>query len=336
MGYRDVVNRPQEIVDLRNGDRFFERNIVKESGVLGKGILIGNILLYASVHANTGFAYYDVNDITKPVLRGVSERISSYESHIHGHHVILASSSSASDGFGGGSKGINIVDFSDPGNIKRVGRFNQISGDPRYSQCQDEFIFVGAAKIDIKSMKVVETFEGVQPVDFVLPLGNLVVIGERKSDRVKVFAHQKNPDSRGPFVAFHSPADGEKQVHHYNSRIGVVIHETLDTLTIQNKQTFLVRPIVDGRRGEPLDGILTLNDADILTFTPTQSDGSLGLQDNTTYEVSMPAGGIQDVAGNGIDGFRFVFATGSTIAAIDDHENSPSGVQPPRDLRFLR
>ena len=68
-----------------------------------------------------------------------------------------------------------------------------------------------------------------------------------------------------------------------------------------------------------VDGILTFRDTDVLTFTPDQD-----LQDNTTYEVWLPAGGIKDVAGNGIDGFRFVLSTGATI---DDFAGTGGGLR---------
>src|SRR5690606_28538881 len=60
--------------------------------------------------------------------------------------------------------------------------------------------------------------------------------------------------------------------------------------------------------GSFVAGQITFAFDDVLTFTPDAP-----WQANTTYEVVIPAGGIKDAAGNGIDGYQFTFATGSSV-----------------------
>ncbi len=78
----------------------------------------------------------------------------------------------------------------------------------------------------------------------------------------------------------------------------------------------------------------------VLTITPKAP-----LQDNTTYEVFFPAGGIRDAAGNGMQEYGFLFSTGEaiqfTVSATDpeddaleyrfDFGDAPYGIAPAPD-----
>jgi DNA-binding beta-propeller fold protein YncE len=75
-----------------------------------------------------------------------------------------------------------------------------------------------------------------------------------------------------------------------------------------------VRPLAaDGTPGAALAGRISFAFDDVLTFTPTAP-----LAPDTTYEVSLPANGIRDAAGNGMVAYSFRFSTGATIGAGND------------------
>ena len=179
-----------------------------------------------------------------------------------------------------------------------------------------EFAFMGGHKVDMRTFESVLFLDGANAVrtndggvgvdtsQFLLPLGNLLVtggVGEHQG--MAIWAHQAAPDTRGPSVGFHVPRAGRAN-YPVGMPISLLIHETLETTTIINGATFIVRPL----GGTAVDGRLTFAFDDILTFTPDQP-----LTANTTYEVVLPAGGIKDAAGNGIEGYSFTFSTGSTV-----------------------
>ncbi len=145
-----------------------------------------------------------------------------------------------------------------------------------------------------------------------LVLGNLVLNGGISSTQgIAVWAHQAEPDTRGPFVAYHVPTDGQTNYptggYPVNNPMGppitVMIHETLESQTI-NDQTVILRPV----GGDPISCYLTFPRSDTLTITPKQQ-----LALNTTYEVELVEGGIKDAAGNGMQGYSFTFSTGSSL-----------------------
>ena len=78
--------------------------------------------------------------------------------------------------------------------------------------------------------------------------------------------------------------------------ISLLIHETLDSSTIRPGTTFIVRPV----GGSALVGSCFFSYNDVLTFQPAQP-----LATDTTYEVVVPAGGIRDAVGNGIEPYSF-------------------------------
>ena len=81
-----------------------------------------------------------------------------------------------------------------------------------------------------------------------------------------------------------------------------MIHETLETRSIVNGSTILIRPV----GGSPLAAQSSRTFDGIITFTP---DAPLAA--NTTYEVVL--NGIQDAAGNAMLPYSFTFSTGGTV-----------------------
>ena len=177
----------------------------------------------------------------------------------------------------------------------------------------------GQMVVDMRTLESVLFFDGantVRPSDggtgintsqFLLPLGNLLVTGGIGPHQgMAIWAHQAEPDTRGPSVGYHVPQAG-RTGYPTGAPISLLIHETLETPTIVNGVSFIVRPL----GGAAISGRLIFAFDDVLTFTPDEP-----LEPDTTYEVVLPADGIRDAAGNGMVGYSFAFSTGRASPAI--------------------
>ncbi|MGH7786572.1 MAG: Ig-like domain-containing protein, partial [Candidatus Binatia bacterium] len=285
------------------------------TGVIGHPFLIGDLLIFASDQSRTGVATYDVSDPTNPVLLDVltTGGPGGYWPELWGGDgklYIVFPYQTEGNGF-------RVVDATDPANLRFVTDRPLPGDESMYVQFQDEFAFMGGHKVDMRTFESVLFLDGAnverpnQPGVFgintsqhLLPLGNLLVTGGiGTNEGMAIWAHQAAPDTRGPSVGFHIPQAGRTN-YPLGAPITLLIHETLETPTIINGQTFIVRRL----GGQPLAGRITFAFDDVLTFQPDQP-----LLPNTSYEVVIPAGGIKDAAGNGIAGYSFSFSTGATL-----------------------
>lgn len=285
------------------------------TGVIGHPFLLGDLLIFASDQSRTGVATYDVSDPTNPILLDVltTGGPGGYWPEVWGGdgklYIVFP--------YRIGGNGMRVVDATDPTNLRFVADTPLPGVESMYAQFQDEFGFLGSYKVDMRTFQPVQYFDpnserpgqpGVSGVDtsqFALPIGNLLVTGGiGPNEGMAIWAHQAEPDTRGPSVGYHIPRAGQTN---YSQRmpISLLIHETLEITTIVNGLTFLVRPI----GGAPIAGRITFSFDDVLTFTP-DSD----LLPDTTYEVVLPEGGIKDAAGNGMVGYSFTFSTGSSVS----------------------
>lgn len=285
------------------------------TGVIGHPFLIGDLLIFASDQSRTGVATYDVSDPTNPVLLDVltDGGPGGYWPELWGGggklYVVFP--------YRTGGNGMRVVDVTDPTDVRFVIDVALPGTSAMYAQFQDEYAFIGDHKVDMRTFQSVLNFDsanierpdepGVYGMDisqFALPLGNLLIGGGVGStEGMSVWAHQSAPDTRGPSVGYHIPQAG-RTGYSTGAPITLLIHETLETTTIVNGLTFVVRPV----GGAAVSGRLTFSFDDVLTFMPDDP-----LTADTTYEVVLPAGGIKDAAGNPIDGYSFTFSTGSTI-----------------------
>jgi WD40 repeat protein len=294
-----------------------------QTGVIGHPFLLGDLLIYAADQSRTGVATYDVsaymdgdpgNDPPSPPILDVLTT-----GGPGGYWPELW----AGDGrlyvvfpYNTNGNGIRVVELTDPTNLQLVADVPLPGAQAMYMQFQDEYGFTGDHKIDMRSLtsvldlngaNVTRTHGGGVGVDtsqFALPIGNLLVTGGVGEDEgMAIWAHQAAPDTRGPAVTWHVPQAGRTN-YPVEAPISLILHETLDTTTIVNGTTFLVRPL----GGNPIAGVTTFSFNDILTFVPNAP-----LAANTTYEVVLPAGGIRDAVGNGIEGYSFTFSTGGTV-----------------------
>lgn len=278
------------------------------TGVTGFPFLMGNILIVASDMAGSGVATYDVSDLSNPVLLDVlkDSNPGGYWPEIYGHYLFFP----RRDGEGGvGSlAGYMVVDFEDPANLQVVANRN-VEGSNQYVTFQDEYAFMNRYKIDMRTFDVVLELETVPGVidtsQFALPVGNLVVTGGYGTDGpgLAVWAHQAEPDTRGPFVAYHVPVPDQTN-YPVELPITLSIPESLRTETIVDGSSLILRPV----DGAPIATWHAFSQGKLLTVTPHQP-----LELNTTYELELTAD-ILDAAGNPMEPYSFRFSTGDAVA----------------------
>jgi sugar lactone lactonase YvrE len=296
-----------------------------EHGIAGNSILLGNMLFITSDATMRGVAAYDISPVfnTPPedpiLVDRLNGLIGGYLGAIWQDYLVLA---------GGSDRDIlQIVDISDPTDMRLIQTFDLRGDDDLnagtnvpYVQTQDEFIFTRRHKINLETLQIVHEFDEVgdnRPAgsvsgeidtsQYLLPLGNLLISGGYSfagRDAIGVWCHQATPDTRGPYVGHHIPADGQANFP-TGAPISLVIAEELESFTIVNGESLIVRPV----GGQPIDVWHSFSHDGVLTITPKAY-----FTEDTTYEVIIPAGGIKDPAGNGIEGYSFSFSTGGAVS----------------------
>jgi DNA-binding beta-propeller fold protein YncE/cytochrome c peroxidase len=327
---------PNEIDDLavlkKNGQVLATWDHIGATGVIGHPFIFGNLLIFASDQSRTGVAVYDIGDPTNPRLLDVLKTggPGGYWPELWGGDGRLLLVFPYQEP----TQGMRVVDLTDPENLRLVSDVNLPGAETMYVQFQDEYAFLGSHKVDMRTFSSVLRLdtEGkqVDTSQFLLPLGNLLAtggVGEHQG--LAIWAHQAAPDTRGPGVGYHLPRNGQTN-YPRSAPISLLIHETLDSTTIKPGVTFIVRPL----GGSHVPGKAVFSFDDILTFTPDQN-----LQANTTYEVILTAGGIKDVAGNGIEEHRFLFSTGATVSgnaapSVTSFTASPHPARPGQAVAF--
>ncbi|MEO0453636.1 MAG: LamG-like jellyroll fold domain-containing protein [Verrucomicrobiota bacterium] len=304
----DSEGNGKKIRDARTGQTL---SVLDDHG-FGSGSLpvpIGNILLLAKIRAGErAIASYDVSDPSNPVLLDVMrdedprwrhQEGGAYEPAVYNNFFIVPLS------LRGGT--IGFVDYSDPGNLRMHHIISGTKGAQRYIQFQDHRMFAGTEVIDLTHLD-----GGITPTEhefpghkgeYMLPLGNIVVCAENSEQGAEnlgaIYAFQAEPDVLPPSVTYHVPAAGATD-QLVTSRIGLVIHETLDATTI-DETTFRVFPVSDSTETS-IPGTRVLSDKDILTFTPSSP-----LQSETTYRVVIE--GVADIVSNPMERYTFDFTT---------------------------
>jgi len=311
-------------------------NSLAEDGVTGNSILLGNLLFITSDDSNLGILCYDIS----PVFRTPAERpilldkltggFGAYIAVPFEHYIVLSDSD---------SQKIEIIDYQDPTDLKHVASID-VRGDSAkrgdesvsYVQAQDNFIFAQRHKINMDNflpvLELSQTGVGrpagsvagnIDTSQYAMPLGNLLFTGGYSFgngfDRLGIWAHQATPDTKKPYVGYHMPRPGQTNFP-VGAPISLLIHETLESFTIINGETVILREV---GTSTPIDCWISFSHDDVLTITPKQY-----LAVNKTYEVIVVDGGIKDAVGNGIEPYTFTFSTGASVAGGNASPNLSS------------
>jgi hypothetical protein len=145
--------------------------------------------------------------------------------------------------------------------------------------------------------------------DFATVLGNLVYLGNDHGTGAALVPHSMAPDTVAPEVVKIYPNNGDTK-QPLTTRITVFFSEDVDLGTV-NPTNLVVRK----NGGAAIDGVFSRSSFNAISFGAKQP-----LTANTTYEVSVPAGGLKDLVGNTLTTPMTVrFSTGATVeGAIDD------------------
>lgn len=165
----------------------------------------------------------------------------------------------------------------------------------------------GFKKWDTRNDKLTYVGNGVDPngaggdFDFSTFIGNLVFLGNDHGSGSALIPHQKEPDSVAPTVVKVYPNEAKQPT---TSRITLFFSEDLDLDTVTSAN-IVVRAV----GGAVVPGVLGRSSFNAISFGPKAP-----LAANTTYEVSVTAGGVTDLVGNKLTETSSTrFSTGPTI-----------------------
>lgn len=269
---------------------------------------IGNVLVVTTPKQSGGIATLDISDPHSPLILDALNTSSSYIGALYGHHVYLQGPLRAWDVL---SDPTDIGDGDSP-----VGSLSTPSSE--YMSFADGKMFLGllrpnpgALKIDVTdplNMTAENRIWGRMDLDgnddqFTVAAGNLLVMSDDQSSGngyvgTVIGVHAADPDTTPPSVDTIIPRDGSTG-QAITSRIGISFTDNVELATVDTR-SFVVRPV----GGEALSGTFGVY-MGVLNFDPDED-----LMPGTTYEVILPAGGIKDYVGNGLDTeFRATFTT---------------------------
>ncbi|MCO4773740.1 MAG: Ig-like domain-containing protein [Deltaproteobacteria bacterium] len=211
-----------------------------------------------------------------------------------------------------GAGGPIVYDVSDPTNPTRVGDAPS-GGNGGYVFLQHDTVFVGESSFagiyDFSdpanaTQLGTATLEG--DLDTATPLGNLVVLAvddDSAPDQATMLVPWRQaPDTQGPTVGMTSPRDGDTFAA-LTSRVGLSFDEM-----VEPRSVFAGSFRVTDAEGWAVDGWFSAQE-NLVNFSPKEP-----LEEDTTYVVSVPAGGITDFFGNPTtESLSFRFSTGAEV-----------------------
>ncbi|GAB2195868.1 Ig-like domain-containing protein [Sessilibacter sp. MAH4] len=240
-----------------------------------------------------------------------------YWSEIYGHYMVFARR--------GDNPGVQVVDFSDPTNLRvhcevfyRDPARNLVMDTAigsSYMGFQDEFIFSEQLKINVETCEAQLLFKEIEneleTSQYSRPLGNMMLSGGGHNYLIEgrgiasgglgIWAHQAEPDTRPPFVAYHIPKRDQTN-YPLMAPISFMIPETLRTENIVVGENIRLTEV--GGDQVPVDYLLS--HTGVLTVDPLEL-----LKPDTTYEMTLV--GIEDAVHNPMEEFTFRFSTGSEV-----------------------
>lgn len=229
---------------------------------------------------------------------------------------------------------VDLTDLSDPKLIVVLGdnpSRNFRIRNAVYPKFQDNYMLIENIVIDMEQLiageqdPVVLELEappdpggwrsGFDPSQFSFPLGNLIVTGGYGETTGGMFIHvrQQAPDTTPPTIRYHIPERDRTNYSRYMP-INVIIHEELDSRTLNNGINFMVREVVGSEpSGDPLEMIFNLGSNNVMTLTPVDP-----FKADTTYQVDFPnENGVMDISGNRIVEYSWRFSTGNDVRPVD-------------------
>lgn len=303
------------LIDVRTGASV---GTIRPSGLktvnAGNTLRIGNLWFFCPGDNQTGVAVIDVGNPANPKI--LSELKGDYRQYttayqVWRHFLILI----IGDDTNVGGTSLLAIDFKDPANLKVAWSYpTSLIKGMRYMMFKDEFGFGGRGdeglKINLETGQVVQRYKVTNyfASDFQwIPLGHLLVQTasedcEGCGSQTHIFALQDSLDKRPPKVDYHLPVDGALK-QPLGTVVGLIIAETLLDTSISDK-TILIRPV----GGQPVPADVVSFSYNVVNVAPRSP-----LLPNTSYEVEVVDGGIKDAAGNGIQGYKYYFSTGTTL-----------------------
>lgn len=287
--------------------------VIFDGLLVGSFHVVGNVALVASA-GTARTAVVDLSDPQVPelfpngafeVLDGVGAITNYYFSNLGGDHAWFARKQG-----GGGFIAYDITDFANP--VFDAELFTA-DGSGGYVFQAEDHLFVGDSNFgsvyditDLHEAVEVGRFQLQGDLDTVTPISNVALVsvdsGAMEGQATAVMPWRTAPDESGPTAGFHSPADGEVFVA-TTGRVGLVFDEM-----VERKSVFEGSFRVADETGQPVPGTFNVQES-IVNFTPTD-----GLELNTTYTVTVPAGGITDISGNSTEEeVSWQFSTGGGV-----------------------
>lgn len=271
--------------------------------------VVGNLLVATLTKTGPGYVTVDISDPANPVLIAADSSTnvpSIYSGQLNGDRIY---------GMGVDSQ-LYVHDISDPSKFVFLGTTGS-GGTERggYATIQDSYVFGGysdrVSKFDIQdptnpvlvgtgtASAVVSNLDE----DFAVVMGNLIWDGNDHPAGSTIIVHQTEPDTTAPSVNMVSPKNGAVN-QPVSSRVGITLTDMVLIESV-DQNSFIVRPL----GGAPLPGTYSVQ-FDKVNFWPDAP-----LQDDTVYEVVIPANGIRDWSENATSSsFTSTFSTGPTIS----------------------
>ncbi len=276
---------------------------------------VGNLLVITTPKDNAGIATLDISDPHNPmILDSMLPGTNSYIGWFYRHHIYLLNP-------------IRVYDvLSDPTDITQING-NRPGGYWEYMSFQDGYMFAGrirpnpgADKIDVSDLSNFTHESSIigrrdlsgnaapeNDDQFTVAVGNLLVLSDDQLATTGpnsgtyagtvIAVHDTEPDTTPPHVDTIIPRDGSTG-QAVTTRVGISFTDNVELATVDNR-SFIVRP----QGGQALEGTFSVT-MSVLNFEPAEP-----LQPGTTYEVVLPAGGVKDYVGNGVEEFTSTFTT---------------------------
>ena len=266
---------------------------------VGPLFAMGNHLVLSSMGSGDGWSSVDISNPVQPVLMDKVPRLPKYYSIcFDGSRVYSAPR---------GSDRMAVYDLSDPGSFSLVtDQYRTV--DKHYCATQDTFLFQGGSnafhKIDVSDDSAYTMVGEGRLGRFnaensqILPMGNLVYVGDDHGAGSAFVVHDVEPDETPPEVVAVSPRDGATG-QAVTSRVGVAFS---DLVLLESATTESIRLVEED--GDVVAGMYSVHRG-IVNFAPASP-----LQRDSSYTVEVVAGGVRDYAGNAVAAtFRSTFST---------------------------